>query len=255
MIYVKQFGLQRSSTNTVKALLEINFVQVHVLAGYAGNKHHATDWATMAAQVQQDDPADFGLSTQAAEQIAGQIAQRTLPVIINIKEPVSWVNNYYRYSYKKALSKNPHSTFAFDRHFVEKVLPNWEANVLSWLAFHDQHPRSLVFVHEEVVAGFDQQLALIRERFGLQPAERYPTGRLDGYARRGIETQHGDELIVPRMAFDRDYHLAGRWLQDIPPELREPLFAYRADVLRRHPRLATLFGRVSMFSADGSEAQ
>ena len=126
--------------------------------------------------------------------------------------------------------------------------------MLSWLVFHDQHPRSLVFVHEEVVAGFDRQIELVREHFGLQPDARYPTGRLAGYARRGIETQHGDELIMPKMAFDRDYHLAGRWTDDVPPELRGMLFAYRADVFGRHPRLAELFGRVGLAALDGWES-
>ncbi len=243
MISIKQFGLQRSGSNAVKALLEINFAQVHVLANYAGNKHEPASWSTMAERVAADDPAAFGLTADAAAQIAAQIAQRTLPVVITIKEPVSWVNSYYRYQRKKVLVNHPTAVFPFDEAFCRKVLPRWETNVLSWIALHDRHPRSLLFLHEEVIAGFDRQLELIRERFGLPVSERYPVGQLAGYARRGIETQHGEELINARMAFDREYHLGGRWQDDIPAELRGLLYDYREAVLRRHPRLGELLTR------------
>lgn len=245
VIYIKQFGLQRSGSNALKAMLEINFAQVRVLANFSGHKHEPTSWSMMAERAAAAEPAAFGLTAEAAAQIAAQIAQRTLPVVITIKEPVSWVNSYYRYRRKENLGANPTADFPFDEAFCTKVLKSWETNVLSWIALHDQHPQSLLFLHEEIILGFDRQLELIRERFGLQVSGRYPSGHLAGYARRGTETQHGDELINEKMAFDRNYHLGGRWQDDIPAELRDMLYGYRASVLQRHPRLAELLTRGS----------
>ena len=54
--FIKQFGLQRSGTNAVKALLEVNFPDIRVLTTYLGNKHKPTNYQSL---VDQSDDPDF----------------------------------------------------------------------------------------------------------------------------------------------------------------------------------------------------
>ena len=54
--FIKQFGLQRSGTNAVKALLEVNFPEIRVLTTYLGNKHKPTNYQTL---VEQSDDSNF----------------------------------------------------------------------------------------------------------------------------------------------------------------------------------------------------
>lgn len=94
MRFIKQFGLQRSGTNALKALVELNFSDVTVLSGYLGDKHAETSWDLMLQQGRSQDPKEFGVSHDAVDQILREVEQKTLPIIINLKDPVSWVNSY-----------------------------------------------------------------------------------------------------------------------------------------------------------------
>lgn len=241
MTYIKQFGLQRSGTNALKALIEINFKNVIVLSNYLGNKHEPTSWSKLEEKAVTENPEDFGLENVNKQQVIEEVRSRKIPVIINIKDPVSWVNSYYKYQLKKALFKNPNTNLQFDTQFSERALSSWEENVLSWIKFHDEHPKSIVFLHEEIVSGLDHQLEAIRSMFDLQVDETYPTGLLKGYARRGTDSQHGADLVNSKMDFGREYHLEGGWKKDIPENLIPFLEKYRSEFLDKHPRFRNIF--------------
>lgn len=241
MTYIKQFGLQRSGTNALKALIEVNFKNVIVLSNYLGNKHEPTSWPKLEEKALFENAEDFGLELVNKQQVIEDVRNRAIPVIINIKEPISWVNSYYKYQLKKALFKNPNTDLQFDTRFAEKALFSWEENVLSWIKFHDGHPKSIIFLHEEVVEGLDRQLETLRSMFNLHASEQYPTGLLKGYARRGTDSQHGVDLVNPKMDFKREYHLEGGWIKDIPEDLIPFLDKYKSEFLDRNPRFRRIF--------------
>jgi hypothetical protein len=241
MTYIKQFGLPRSGTNALKALIEINFKNVIVLSNYLGNKHEPTSWSKLEEKSLVENAEDFGLELVNKQQVIEDVRNKTIPVIINIKDPMSWVNSYYKYQLKKALFKNPDTNLQFDTRFAERALSSWKENVLSWITFHDGHPKSVIFLHEEVVAGLDHQLETLRSMFNLEASVHYPTGLLKGYARRGTDCQHGVDLVNPKMDFKREYHLEGGWIKDIPEDLISFLDKYKTEFLHKNQRFRRIF--------------
>lgn len=220
MRYVKQFGLQRSGTNAVKALLELNFKDVHVLSNFLGDKHAEGSWSTMRDNLSNQMPGDFELNAEDFGVIHDLVVAKKLPLVFNIKAPASWVNSYYNYQKKKVLFKNPSAEFLFDISFARRVLDKYESVVGSWLELMDDSECFFVFVHEEVVAGVDSdKLDNISHVLGGEVSELFPVGRLSGYAKRGVDSQHGKDLINEKMRFDRDYHLEGGWEGDVPNEV------------------------------------
>jgi hypothetical protein len=242
--YIKQFGLQRSGTNAVKALIELNFKDVCVLTNFLGDKHAEGSWGLMRASVLTQNPSDYGLSSDQVEDIRGLLDKGALPLVFNMKDPVSWVNSYYNYQRKKVLFKNPGAEFVFDVAFAKKVLARYESVVGSWLELIRQSELSFVFIHEEVVAGVsNEKLGLLRERVGLEPADMYPAGRLSGYAKRGIDSQHGRDLINEKIRFDRGYHLEGGWRKDVPGNVMDFLIEREASIFDRLEPLVSFLER------------
>ncbi len=241
MKYIKQFGLQRSGTNAVKALIELNFKNVIVLSNYLGNKHEATSWEIMSGLASYEDVSEFGLGSHEREMIKELIVTRTLPVVINVKEPVSWLNSYYKYQRKKVVYRNPNAEFNFSVEFSKKALTHWSENVDSWLKFHINSDNSILFRHEDVLRDMTTRMREIKDKFDLEMADCYPIGTIDGYAKRGTDKQHGEELINKNASFDRNYHLDGGWRKDVPDEVLEYADQFSQDFFDTHPEYLEFF--------------
>ncbi len=236
-VYIKQYGFQRSGTNVLKALIEINFKKTVVLSNYLGDKHDPADWTLMQKNLENQDPRNYGLTRLDRWKVARLLKRRSIPVVINVKEPISWVNSFYKYQQKKALFKNPNANFPFDLAFAEKVLTSYEKRLLSWGNFYQENDLCLVFRHEQIVSGLSgTELAEMAHKFALTPSDNFPVGELDGYARRGIDSQRGKDLVNDRMSFDRRYHLENLWRKDVPERVIEFLEAEKRNMMSRLPR-------------------
>ena len=143
--FFKQFGLQRSGTNILKALIEINFTRCHVLTQFLGNKHTPKGWGEMTDLLIEEDETDYGISKEERQKISDLVESRSLRIIINIKEPIPWLESFHRYQSEKLIGrgKNPPE---FDESWVRDKLIMWEEKVVSWCEFAKSNPENCLLV-------------------------------------------------------------------------------------------------------------
>ena len=242
MTVIKQFGLQRSGTNIVRALLQINFEDVVVLQNFLGDKHTAISWEIMERNLRDQVPDEFGISDTVRQEISMNLTSRNLYFVFNIKDPITWINSYYKYQKLKFEHRNPGLELSFDLDFAHRVLPRWAENVKSWLNFYlSNEDRCVVFQHETVLLGPSALLTQAKEKFGLIVAGDSIVDLLSGYALRGTDLHYGKELINEKVSFDRDYHLKGGWKRDIPSDILSFSQSFMREFFDREPHLKHLF--------------
>lgn len=220
-VFLKQFGLQRSGTNILKALIEINFPGAHVLTRFLGNKHNPADWNEMANFLIEDDGINYGISEEEKQEISDLVDSRKLRIIVNIKEPIPWLESYHRYQRKKAIRRNPNAELAFDESWVSRMLGVWEANVGSWVSFVQQNSENCVLVRQlQIFKEPEAILNDIEKKFSLSRIpDKELVCRIGSYARRGTFLEHGEELIITNKKFDPSFHLDNIWIEAFSPEL------------------------------------
>lgn len=239
MEIIKQFGLQRSGTNALRAIIEVNF-DLRVATNILGDKHGSISWMAMQDWAA-GTPAPDSLSPEDYSRLLDALHGRTLKFILSVKDPVSWVSSYFRYSKKKFEYQNPEKILEFTTRFSEKTLSSWQERLKGYADFIAQNPgRCLVVQHEKLLVSPESVLADFCRTFGF-PLPDDPELFLEGYARRGTEEQQGDMLINRKMRFNRDYHLDGQWVRDMPEDVLEHAVAFRDDVFGRHPEIRSLF--------------
>ncbi len=79
--FIKQFGLQRSGTNALKALLETNFPKIRLLTTFLGNKHQPIDFDTLNENSNDENFAEYDISSDHVEKIKSQINAKSLPIL------------------------------------------------------------------------------------------------------------------------------------------------------------------------------
>ena len=129
MKIIKQFGLQRSGTNAVKAMLEVNFPDVFILTNILGNKHECSSRNAMAAMAAELAVSEPELDKALVEEIQNCVGNGEIAYIFNIKDPVSWLCSYFRYQKKKYEFRNPDSEFMFSEKFARRSLSAWQEKV------------------------------------------------------------------------------------------------------------------------------
>lgn len=236
----KQLGLQRSGTNALRAIVETNLPDCLFLANILGDKHDPQSWEEMEAWLAQN-PAVEGLTPDLYKQMAEAVYKRRLDVVISIKDPVSWLWSYFRYAKKKAEYSNPDQAFLLTQDFADRFLESWSDRMTRYLQFAlENKERTMVVQHEELLRSPDAVLARFCYTFGLSQPENTELFQ-HGYARRGIERQHGKDLINAKVKFDRSYHLEGRWAMEMPQKFYDQGVQVRRSYFEKHPEFRPFF--------------
>ena len=240
MKLIKQLGLQRSGTNALRAIAEENLPDCLFLANILGDKHVPQSWEEMAAWLAQNPTAD-GLTPELYALMSEQVQSRQLDVVISIKDPVSWLWSYFRYAKKKAEFKSPEQEFSITQHFANQCLASWSSRMTKYLNFAlDNKERTMVVQHEELLRSPDAVLARFCNTFGLSQPDS-PELFQQAYARRGIESQQGKDLVNPKVKFDPSYHLEGRWINEMPPEYYDMGWQVMESYFAAHPEFVPFF--------------
>lgn len=201
---LQQYGLQRTGTNALKALVEHNLAGVQV------------------------DPA--GKHDMPAAGADGYL--------VSVKDPASWVWSNYRYRKLKYSYQRPPVEVVFDAGFVKDCLAYWEAHTLACLELASAHPgRAVVVQHEHLLRDPGGVLERVRATLGLDYSGRPRNLFEQGYARRGDGTLSGAALIDPARRFHRAYHLRARWMHDVPPVLLAHCLSATRELFDAHPVL------------------
>jgi hypothetical protein len=218
-IFIKQYGLPRSGTNAMKALIEINYPNVRVLTAFLGNKHDSTDWETIVSSSNSKDFEEYDLTKDDVTKIKQLIKAVELPIIIHIKKPIPWFESYFRYQKKKIQWNNPSANLSFDIDWCRKCARLWEEKVLSWLNLANQHPVNCIIVeHMEILVNPENVLNAIVSKFGLNISGNLISS-IENVMKRGHYKEHGNDLINPYYKFDPSYHTENKWLDNYSPEV------------------------------------
>jgi len=228
-LFLKQYGLQRSGTNAVKALLEINFPNIRVLTTYLGNKHNPTDFASIKMLSQEKKLSDFDITIDDAEQIRIAVESRNLPILIQIKKPIPWLDSYFRYQKKKILFSNPDANPKFNNEWVDKALEVWEKCLESWINFSNSYSKCKIIEHVEFLKNLDKTIQELANFLDIEKDKKIEL--LEFQMKRGHYKEHGSDLINPYYKFDPSFHLENKWLDNYPPELLEYAEKRVKDVL------------------------
>lgn len=239
--FINQFGLQRSGTNAVKALIECNCEDSYVVAELLGHKHKPFDWSKVGeAAAEEIVVSNFGRA--GAQTIADEIASRELRFVVNIKDPVSWLWSYFRYQKRKFHRKNPKGSYELDEVYASKALRAWHRNVSSWLPFVMEHEaKSVVIQHEHLLRDPRKVLDQMVQKLDLDYASEEPDLFLDGYARAANELHRGSEVIDSKLRFDRSYHLDGIWAEEMPSKHYAYATHFMNKFFRRNPGFRPFF--------------
>lgn len=212
-IPVKQYGIQRTGTNALKALLETNCQDVDVLSSTYGSKHGF--------------PAD---------DLPGD-----LRLVVSIKDPVTWVVSYYRFRSAKALDENPPRVYDPLETLVDQSLSYWASRTAAYLRLADERERVAIVQHETLLRDPLAVLASVKEALGLcwAPGERELFR--DVCMRRGGEHDRGRALVHPRWKFSPDRHLNGDWAIGVSAEVVDRCWKFMDDFFMAYPRWRDYF--------------
>lgn len=201
---LQQYGLQRTGTNALQALVEHN-LDVGVIAD---GKH--------------DIAAPGGADGY----------------LVSVKDPASWVWSVYQWRRMKYSNEDPPREHHFTEDLVEEHLQHWERHTLSHLTLARTHAdRSVVVQHERLLREPRAVLAAVRDAFALEWSGRPLELFLGGYAWRGDGSLRGADLIDPTRRVCRDYHLNAEWAREVPAPLLARCLRFTRETFAAHPLL------------------
>lgn len=238
MKVIKQFGLQRSGTNALKAIIEVNTPSI-VLPTTFGNKHDEASWISMDEWARSHVP-EAGLDPDVYRRALVDLETRQLFCVFSVKEFASWVASYHRYQAAKAKFRDPSANLSFDQRFVLRSFESWSKVIDSFDVFVADNPdTSLLVQHERLLRAPGEVLAEFTGKSGVACSE-HPELFLSGYARRGLESHRGSDLINSSVEFNRAFHLKDEWSIGVPEgslilarELQEAFLSSRARLADR----------------------
>lgn len=249
MNHIKLFGLQRSGTNLVKALIEANFRDAVCLGLVLGDKHGPADWAQI--QAWRPTPAIlelFGENDPEIHAAMAAAAANELRFVVVIKNPLAWVISYFRY---RKLKDRTYGELTSS--LLRSYLGLWEQRNGQWLDFVAGQPsgQALVLRHEDMLNAPRGVMRGVARTFGLERRDGPPVTRFAGRMRRGTDRDHGTALEQTDKPFRRDYYLSGSYLGEYPGELLQMAKAEVEAISARDSRLVPFLAA----PGEGSRAQ
>lgn len=213
---IKQFGLERSGTNAIRALIEANCSNCVVLTTTLGHKHLATSWDAIDEELQSLETSSLEGEAVDLNGVWKAVKERDLRFLISVKDPVSWVWSYFRYSRSKWMRRQPLETFELTSELTDKWLNSWKRRMVSWLRFAKSNAdHTMVVQHETLVKDPKRVLEATKVRLGLEWNDGDRELFEDKYATRAL-AKYGAEVFETGEAFNGDYHLNGDWMREMP---------------------------------------
>lgn len=193
MKYIKIYGLQRSGTNYVKALLETNF-ECRVLQNIGGWKHECIDGRFLSSGFVTDIPRN------EVKVIETNMRAMQIPMIHVYRDPKAWVVDYREY----LASKN-------------EIIPQmwWLMETYNYKNQHWRRSCDFSACHDKLVTPEAMGvLTTIKEMFNLKQRNDKLIPFVDERMKRGGDK--GLETIIQKgTKFDRSYITEKRYLSKL----------------------------------------
>lgn len=234
MIYFKQYGAQRSGTNYLKRLVELNFEQVTVFGSVLGWKHGMYETGnsynqTCTSHLQwiekktRPDGRVNSVDGHALTYTSRQLRQAcdNLHYLISIKNPHAYVVSYKRFRAKK-------------QPWRESQVKQWVQLYLrlytQWRHLYDQQPdRCFMIDYDQLICNRDTILQSLQVKFDLSMKhDKF----VDEDRTVKASTDHG--LIIDKSGFDKPYYQNREYMKEIPPEISRVI----TDMTNNHVSLS-----------------
>jgi hypothetical protein len=231
MIYVKLYGLQRSGTNLVKGLLEINFRDVIVLQSILGNKHEPFDrQQALSWQPADLDPRYLKMSTEEIERARESLRARRMYVVLSIKNPYSWLVSYYRL--RKLKNRN---YMKWSPAYIRENLPLWIRRNTGWLKDLENEfgDRLIVNFYDETCIDARSFLETAESRFSLTRKGDLVTSLSRATLR--ANDSHFGESVMSKEVFDHSVYTEKHYrhrFTDKQKEIAESMLNEASGILR-----------------------
>lgn len=232
---VKQYGEIRTGTNYLRALIQRNYPDVHVLSYILGGKHAPPvpfDALWKQAQQAGEDAAFNFVSTATFMQRGGashprdptqreELARRSphiarayatgaLGFLVTIKDPYAWVVSAARFN---GWIRGDEQLRDWSMELMRDACLGYNRNYRAWLQFmQDSQPRARLVRYEDLLADPERVLAEIAAQFGWQRSgsfENIPAV---------VEPTQWDHLPVVEAQdrFQPGFYTNGEYLQRLP---------------------------------------
>lgn len=222
MVYFKQYGPQRSGTNYLKRLIELNFKEVTVFASILGWKHgmyetangyrwpsesHA-DWInrkTKNGKVYSVD--NYALKYTPEELLA---ATNDLNYLISVKDPYAFI-----VSFKKFRARNQDWNADKVKNWLNIQYLN---NYTNWINLYRANTDKCMFIdYTSIITDNSRQDTLLKlaNKFSLNIEDT----KFKSESRTvKASTDHG--LIIGKDSFNSTYYLNQEYMGELPDDIR-----------------------------------
>jgi len=213
MTIFKQYGEQRTGTNYLKHLLEINFADTLVFGSVLGWKHGLFQLNNGYASTSADSHEDW-VRRKVIDGRVYSVDDHPLPYteaflidaasrlnyLVSYKRLIPWLVSMKRFRFPNR---------PWERAHVERLARDYLARYRIWL----QLPGALIVDHDLLLEDTTclSLLAHLQERYGLYP--RSPRLTVERPLVKA-STDHG--LLFAKETFDPGYYLANRYLEELP---------------------------------------
>lgn len=209
-VWFKQFGLERSGTNYVKALMEISCPDVRVLATLLGSKHAPPN---LDDAVDKLAVGDVGIAVTDLDEsdfpaIIAAYREHRMGVLLCVRDAVTWIDAYERHRARRE-KREPE---ILDRQRLEELTDLWITWIYDMAAWSATTPLHTFWVNHHEIVRKPQRLITIAESMGAQcgaPAQV-------GYLRKAGD-RHGSTNVTSRPYHTRQYRDVYNGLGQIEP--------------------------------------
>ena len=194
---VKQYGEIRTGTNYLRALIQRNYPDVHVLSYILGNKHSPpvpfdsireqatqTDdpafnfvstatFARRGGASHPKDPTQHAELTRRAPHIARAYADGTLGFLVTIKDPYAWVVSAAKFN---GWIRGDEQLQDWSMELMREACLGYNRNYREWFSFvraHNSHARLIRY--EDLLADPEQVMSDIAVQFGWRRSGSFET--------------------------------------------------------------------------------
>ena len=215
---IKQYGLQRTGTNIIRAIVEYNHPDVRVLPTTYGSKHAPPNWPEI-------------------------VGHPELAYLVTVKDPILWTLAYHRYRRRKALDV-PGGSYQPLNPLLARYVFVWAETTAQHMTVRELGINAAIVAHERILECPDWVLRYIEREFDLDHVEDPELFR-NGRASRGAEEDTGSALISPQPFSDaeRAWHLNDGWREDISDTDLKQLRNLVAAAVSKHPILYQACGQ------------
>lgn len=193
--YIKQYGIQRSATNYIRRLLELNFVYVDVLMHRLGSKH--------------ESPIDFlGWINESKqnEYLREPYKNGEIKFITVTKNPYAWLLSSYRYRNKKQGHIDPEK-----KEFINASFRHYNQEHRAWIKLTENYKdRAIIVKYEDLLQNLSAEMEKIQKVLDLEPLN-------DRYIDEPKVIKPSEENVtrLTKRDFNEEYYLKQEYLNEL----------------------------------------